>query len=85
MIKTRRNLILDERTIGASLKVRDLSEMLGNELMNDVLTLFLTGIRVATELKLESLDVYNDSQLVVNQVQEITSPKNSEWWHIWMR
>ena len=28
----------------------------------------LAGIRVAIELKLESLDIYNDSQLVVNQV-----------------
>ena len=30
----------------------------------------LVGSRVTTELNVESLDVYNDSQLVVNQVQE---------------
>ena len=29
----------------------------------------LVGLRVATELGAESLDVFNDSQLVVNQVQ----------------
>ncbi|GFZ14744.1 hypothetical protein Acr_24g0009340 [Actinidia rufa] len=30
---------------------------------------FLFGLRVAIELEIESLDIYNDSQLVVNQVQ----------------
>ena len=29
----------------------------------------LASLRVTTELKVESLDGYNDSQLVVNQVQ----------------
>ena len=40
-----------------------------DELMNDDLTLFLADLRVATELEVESLDVYSDSHLVVNQVQ----------------
>ena len=30
----------------------------------------LASLRVIIELELESLDVYNDSQLMVNQVQE---------------
>ena len=30
----------------------------------------LADLRVATELKVKLLDVYSDSQLVVNQVQE---------------
>ena len=30
----------------------------------------LAGLRVATELRVESLDTFSDSQLVVNQVQE---------------
>ncbi|XP_057463834.1 uncharacterized protein LOC130753675 [Actinidia eriantha] len=29
----------------------------------------LTGLRVTTELKVESLDAYSDSQLIINQVQ----------------
>ena len=29
---------------------------------------FLAGLRVASELGVESLDAYSDSQLVVNQV-----------------
>lgn len=29
----------------------------------------LAGLRVATELGVDSLDIFNDSQLVVNQVQ----------------
>ena len=43
--------------------------MQGDELINDVLTLILAGLRVTTKLEVESLDVYSDSQLVVNQVQ----------------
>ena len=30
---------------------------------------FLAGLRVATDLGVDSLDVFSDSQLVVNQVQ----------------
>ena len=69
MIKRGMNLILDKRTIRVSLKARGLNEMLGNELMNDVLSLLLAYLRVTTELEVESLDVYNDSHLAANQVQ----------------
>ena len=31
---------------------------------------FLTGMRIAAVLGVESMDVFSDSQLVVNQVQE---------------
>ena len=53
--------------------------MLGNELMNNVLTLLLAGLRIATKLEVESLDVYNDSQFVVTKSKEITSPKIFKW------
>ena len=43
--------------------------MLGNELMNNVLTLLLAGLGVATKLEVKPLEIYSDSQLVVNQVQ----------------
>ena len=43
--------------------------MLKNELMNDVLTLLLAGLGVATKLEVKPLEIYCDSQLVVNQVQ----------------
>ena len=43
--------------------------MLGNELMNDILALLFANLKVTTELKVESLDVYSNSQLEVNQVQ----------------
>ena len=35
--------------------------MQGDELINDVLTLILAGLRVTTKLEVESLDVYSDS------------------------
>ena len=38
----------------------------------------LARLRVATELGVEFLDTFSDSQLVVNQSKEITSPKISE-------
>ena len=59
--------------------------MQGDELMNDVLAFLLSGLRVTTELEVESLDVYRDSHLVVNQVQGDFLAKISKWWHIWMR
>ena len=37
----------------------------------------LVGLRAMTELGVEFLDVYSDSQLRVNKFREITSPKVS--------
>ena len=42
----------------------------------------LVGLRVMTELEVESLDAYNDSELVVNQVQRETLLKIFGCWHI---
>ena len=40
----------------------------------------LTRLRVATELRVKSLNAFSDSQLIVNQAKRITSPKISWWW-----
>ena len=39
----------------------------------------LTGLRVATELEVEALDAFSDSQLVINQVQGDYLAKISGW------